>query len=507
MLAALLALSLIPLAGLLLRVQLKGGVISGSDSFVVIDTFQYLDWLRQAGEHVLIGSSHDMVDGARPFLHPGALISGGLHALGFGVALAHLVWKPVAAAALFAAALALARRFLDRREDRRLALVLALFASSPVAAFVGWGPFDPHTKLQFDFLSGETWAGSYLWGYPFTALAVACLPAALLAYERGRAGGPARMLAWASGAGLLCSWLQPWQGATLAIVLVAAEVLELRRGRPALAAARDLVAPLAATALPLAYYLVLSLADPAWELAGSVNDVERWPLWITVVGLLPLVLPALPGYRLAAPDFGSIALRVWPVAALVVFFQPAGTFPAHALQGMALPLSLLAVVGLRAWLRERPVRLWPAVVAVALLCAVGTAYRMDELRGAVNFGDQPFFFEPEERAALRWLEQSPQAGGVLTTYYLGAAVPGYTGRETWVGVKSWTPDFFERQRAAEDLIAGRLTPSEARRVVRASGARFLLVDCREHTRPHPSLRQVAGAPIQFGCASVYQLEP
>ena len=36
-------------------------------------------------------------------------------------------------------------------------------------------------------------------------------------------------------------------------------------------------------------------------------------------------------------------LRLWPLAALVVFVQPFGTFPAHALQGMTLPLVTLAV--------------------------------------------------------------------------------------------------------------------------------------------------------------------
>ena len=384
--------------------------------------------------------------------------------------------------------------------------MLALFACSPVAALIGWGGFDPLVKLRFDFLSGETWAGSYLWGYPFTGIAVAAMAFALLAYERGRAGGERRMLAWAAACGLLCSWLQPWQGATLALVLVAAEAVELRRGRALGAAVRDLVGPLAAIALPLAYYLVLSLVDESWELAGMVNDVERWPLWITVVGLLPLVLPALPAYAAPARDFGAIALRVWPAAALLVYFQPAGTFPAHALQGMAFPLSILAVVGVRHLLRERPLPAGWAVAGVVLLCAVGTAYRADELRGAVNFGDQPYFLEAEERAALRWLERHEGEGGVLAPFYIGAAVPAYTGRETWVGIRSWTPDHPDRRRAADALFSGQLDAAEARGVVERSGARFLLQDC--HGRP-PIDRVVAdftGPPARFGCAAVYPVE-
>ena len=173
---------------------------------------------------------------------------------------------------------------------------------------------------------------------------------------------------------LACSaaWLQPWQGATLILVLSVTEALSLRRGRGAGGALRDLAAPLAATAAPLAYYFVLSRADPSWELAGVINDIPRWPWWVTVLGLLPLALPAAFAYRLPAPDFGALALRVWPLAALSVFYQPAGTFPFHAFQGLSLPLAVLGVLALRSWLGERRIPLAPALAAVVLLCVVGT---------------------------------------------------------------------------------------------------------------------------------------
>ena len=41
-------------------------------------------------------------------------------------------------------------------------------------------------------------------------------------------------------------------------------------------------------------------------------------------------------------------LRLWPLAALVVLVQPFGTFPAHALQGVTLPLVTLAFLGVGA---------------------------------------------------------------------------------------------------------------------------------------------------------------
>ena len=265
---------------------MRGGVVTGSDGFLVADPLQYLDWARQAGEHGLIGNRQDLAPGDRAFLHPGLLISGGLWRLGLGPALAYLIWKPVAVGVLFAGTLGLVRRFLDRRDDRRLALVLALFACSPVAAIVGWGGIGgAGDKLQVDFITGELWSGAYLWGYLFTAIAVGLLPLALLVYERGRDGGGGRWLALAAAGGLLCSWLQPWQGATFAFVIAGAELVQWRRGGRPLAAARDLAGPVAATAAPLVYYALLARFDPAWELAGAVNDMPRWSWWVLVAGL------------------------------------------------------------------------------------------------------------------------------------------------------------------------------------------------------------------------------
>jgi hypothetical protein len=505
-LAVLLALALAPLLGLLVRVWTQGGVVTGGDGFLVADPLQYLTWLREAGENVAVANLYDLEDGPSSFVHPGVLVSGLLHQLGLGLVASYMVWKPVAVLALFAGALALCRRFLPRSGDRGVALVLGLFFASPIAALVGWtGLGGNDVKFDFDFISGELWAGTYLWGYLFTAVAVGVMPLGLLAYERGREGGGTGGLALAAGCGLLAAWLQPWQGATLILVLAGAEALSLRRGRSVAGAVRDLAFPVAATAAPLVYYFVLSRTDASWELAGAVNDFPRWPWWVTVLGLLPLGLPAAFAYRLPAPDFGSLALRVWPLAGLVVFYQPAGTFPFHAFQGLSLPLAVLAVLALRAWLGERRVPVWGVVTAVLLLCVVGTAYRANELREAVNLGRQPFFLTVSEHDALRHLQKTQEPGGVLTPVYSGIVVPAYTGRETFIGAGSWTPDFDERRDRTEALFAGELDESAAGELIRDSGAAFLYSDCHGRADIEQIVRPFTDPPRRFGCAAVYRV--
>lgn len=510
-LAALVALAFAALGALVVRVLVQGGTVTGGDGFLVADPLQYLNWLRQAGDHVGIGNLYDLRDGPRPFVHPGLLLSGLLHRLGVGVVVAYSVWKPIAAAVLFLGTWRLAHRLLARTDDRRLALVLALFTASPVAALIGWLELGgPSFALDNDFVSGEMWPGTWLWGYQFTALAVGLMPLALLAYERGRDGGARRALGAAAAMGLLCAWLQPWQGITIALLIIVAELWLIRRGERRWGpAAAEATGPLVAIAVPLVYYFLLSRLDASWELAGEVNKLPRWSVLTTVLGLLPLGLPALLAVRLPAPRFADIAVRAWVPVAVVVFLLPFGTFPFHAFQGLTLPLAILAAAGVRARLGERGlwspgVRGW-VVAAVVLLVVPGTLYRVDTLRDAVKKGYQPFFLEDGERDALRWLDGNAEPGGVMTPVYLGLAVPAYTGRETYIGAGSWTPDFDRRREQMEALFGGRMRPAQAERLVRASGARFLLADCHGRANITPVVRAFTDPPRRFGCATVYRV--
>ena len=507
-LAALFVVAVAPLAGLLVRVWTKGGVITGADGFLVTDPMQYVNWLRQSGEYGAAANLYDLAPGPHSFVHPGLLISGLLYRAGAGVVLAYQLWKPVAVAALFFGSFYFAGRFLTRDRDRRTAVILALFFATPLAAIVGWTAAPAsQVKFDLDFIGGEMWTGTYLWGYLFTAIGVGLMPLGLLAFERARSGGGLRPLAVAAAVGLLVSWLQPWQGATYLIILCTATPLYVlsRREKPGRAAG-EVAAVAVATALPLIYYLLLSKFDDSWRLAGEVNAFGRWPLWVTVVGIAPLAVPALFAYRQAPRSLADWMLRAWPIAALAVFYLPFGTFPFHAFQGLALPLAVLAVLAVRSWLGDRPLPIAATVAVVGLLTVPGIAYRADELRGAVKAGRQAFFLEPGDRDALRWIESRPGPGGVLSTNADGSYIPAYTGREVWTGAGSWTPDQGLRALGADALIAGRLTPTEAAQLVSASGARFIFASCRDRAALETELAGVvAGPPRRFGCARVWEV--
>ncbi len=97
---------------------------------------------------------------------------------------------------------------------------------------------------------------------------------------------------------------------------------------------------------------------------------------------------------------------------------------------------------------------------------------------------------------------------MLTQFYLGEAVPGATGRRTFVGNCLWSePNCMPRSEAADALFRGQDTQAQAQQLVRQSGARFLLASCAPHADLAKRLGELVVSTTHFGCATVYELEP
>ncbi len=174
----------------------EDGVLWGADSPVIGDTAQYLALVRDAAQGVLVGNPFDMRLDLDSLLHPGWVLTGGLTALGLSPGLALLLFKPVAVAAVFLGAHLYTRRLFEDRFQRRVALVLALFALSPVLATIDivnvlrldQVPYAGTVERQFVSIGRELMPIAQLLGYPWAAITVGLMPLVLLAYERGRRG-------------------------------------------------------------------------------------------------------------------------------------------------------------------------------------------------------------------------------------------------------------------------------------------------------------------------------
>jgi hypothetical protein len=483
-------------------------VITGADGPFPADQLSYLAWIRDASHHVLAGNLYDLVRGRGVFLHPMFSLSALALRWGASIQASYLLWAPVAVAVVAVGIDVYVRRFLDRPAWAVAgAVVLAIFFATPTVPLVhGLGIGSAANRAAVDRVAGETSASTLTWGYFASAIATGLMPVYLLAVERiidrrRRRHGRAGAVAVASAVGLLMAWIHPWQAETV-LVVVAAVVIWDRRWR----SMGSLALPAAATVLPLVYYLALPRLSAAWRL-GERTDVQgHGPVWAMAVVILPLAVPAALGadWERTRGNVGEQMLLVWPLASVLAFLI-LPTFPLHSLEGIGVPLAVLAVrAGLRTTARlAAPV----AVAGVCLLTLPGLAYNGRAMHRQIRLRQQPFVLSASERQAMSYLAASPRPGGVLAGFYLGTAVPAFTGRTTWDGHPNWTPDFSHRAQTADALLSGRLPAAAARQLVASTRPGFLLAGCGQPGRMDLLLGPLVTGVHHFGCTTVFDVDP
>lgn len=493
-----------PIAVVAFHVLGHGGVLTGTDSPLPgADQLFYMDSIRQSGAHLLIVDHFDLVIGQAVFLNPLYLLGGVLWRLGVPLQAAFWALSLIAAPVLALGALALGRPCLQGRGERAAAVAIGMFYLSPIVPLLAWtGAVGAFERFQLETPAGESMPAWQLWGYPHSAVAVGLLALALAGAAHLAAGAPAaiRRLAWIAASAALAAWLHPWQGAIFIAVIVV-----LAAGGRSWTLARTLAVPALAAAVPIAYEEILVRTDAAWHLDSVQNVAAHVPAWMLLVALAPLVAPALLGARALPPGPWRTVLVAWPLIAVLVYLFTS-EFPYHALEGIAVPLAVLGVVGWRATARRIRVG-WIGVLAVVVVVLPGAVFELTTLRDSLRTSTYSYSLAPNDRAALTYLDHAHAPGGVLARYEIGMAVPAFTGRRTWVGEFTWTPHFVARVDQAEQLFRGGMAAGRARPFVESSGARYLLADCGARADLPRLLGPLITATARFGCASVYTLRP
>ena len=500
-LAAIASWALLPVVIDLAHTVHIGGHWTGADGPFAADQLNYMAWARDEGNHFLASDLMQTTPSAHDYLNPMLLITGLLWRLGVGLALALLLWTPVAIAALFWGVAAYLRRLLQRSGERAAALVLALFYFVPAVPVLWWlGALGAGERDRLLAPTGQAFASGELWGYLPAAISIGMIAVCLLWGERGLLAAPGRRsgpLAVSCAAAITASWLHPWQGLTLAVILAGV----LAWG-PGWRSRLPLLWALAAALAPLIYYYVLQHVDPAWRAGARQNELPHYGLGSLLLALVPLLAPALAGLRAPGNDLQERCLLLWPIAGLLVYFILSPTFPGHGLIGITVPLAVLAVRGWRRLRVRSPV--W-AAAALLTLTVPGIVFTAQRYGAIVANGFQGGTLTGGEARAMRWIARSAVPGAVLAPGLLGAAVPPETGRLTWVGHASTTPDYYVRATAAEQLFDGRLSVVEVRALASLARVRFLLSDCRGRVRIDAQLGPLLARAVPFGCATVYQL--
>jgi hypothetical protein len=513
LLAGLAAWALFPLVLLLvhagqLHARFTGadGLI-GADGVLGADQLQYLAWARDAGAHGgLTSDLFSFSQGGHVYLQPMFAISGALFRLGLSLPLAYLLWKAVGIVAVGLAAIAWARRFFgDELRARAATVTISLFLCTPLAALYSWTQWGSASfRFSLYLLGDELLAADKLWGYVASAIGLALVPVAILAVERAlepdrrRAGGVRlRPLAVAALSALIASWLHPWQGITLGLIFVGLALLRRLRGWAALAV------PAIGAGLPLLYYQLLSHHDAAWRLASQHEVIARLPAVVLLAGFGPLALIAAFGVRRPHGALAEQALLLWLGACVVTYFAN-DAFAPHALQGLSLPLAVLAV---RGWQRLR----LPAVLGVAGLALItipGLAFNARKFVRTADSSKLVQYYLPQSDAqALDWVTHHAPPGGVLAPTPFAAVVPSQTGRPVWVGHGYWSLDYPVQAHEVNRLFGGHISGAAARSFAATTRAAILVSDCRHHADLTRKLGSAVQAVHRFGCARVYVMKP
>ena len=504
LLAGLVAWGLFPLVLLLVHASSTHTRLTGADGLIGADgelggdQLQYLAWIRDASTHGLAADLFRLTDIRRVYLQPMFTISGALYRLGLPLSVAYWVFKAIGIAVLGAGAVAWARRMEGDRPGARAAIVmLSLFLAVPAAAYFGWTKTGTGgLSFPLALVGSELHAADKLWGYVPSAIALGLIPIGLLACERALDGdGPwLRSAALAMFAALIASWLHPWQGVTL--ILIMAGLALLRRGRGLMTLAMVAIA----AALPLIYYWVLSHTDPAWSLASTYEATRRAPAITLIVGFGPLALLAAPGVRRPRGEMIEQALLLWVAASFVNYFVN-NSFPPHAYQGLSFPFAVLAVRGFQR-LRLPLVLGW---VAVGLLTVPGMILDARKIARTYSHPLVQYYLPHDDVRALSWVTQHAPPGGILAPVPFASVIPSQTGRAVWVGNGYWSRDYSGRAKQARRLFSGRLSEGAAQSFTASTGARLLVSDCAHHADLSHKLAPMLASTHRFGCARVYVL--
>ena len=135
----------------------------------------------------------------------------------------------------------------------------------------------------------------------------------------------------------------------------------------------------------------------------------------------------------------------------------------------------------------------------------GIAHKLEVSLHSIRSAGDPFWVFDDEVRALHAIERDPRPGGVLGSVYAGYMLPYTTGRETWIGALSWTPDWRGRQRQADGLIVDGTLRGQAARdfVTRPARASCSSTAARACATSERDLAPILEATRRFGCASVY----
>jgi len=383
--------------------------------------------------------------------------------------------------------------FLDEAPKRRMAWALAALSSG-----LGWIPTVLHLlgvmsaapRLPVSYYIPEAFTILLLYGFPHLALVRALMLGGWLLMLRADSdprGG------WGLAAGAGATWtimgvVLPTMAALLG-VLLAAWLIALwvwRRRFPWAAVWRASAAGIGPVAV-LIFNAWVFTRDPIYAAWAAGNVLPSPPVvdYLLAYGLL--VVLAVPGVAaiwrrgLAA---AWLLLLVWPLVGAVLVYAPI-SIQRRLLEGVIVPLSIFATIGLWQIVGEKPDgeglhigwRLRQGAMGGLLMLLVAADFLLVG-GGALRAANPEWttFHPADDRAALDWLlENAPSGSIVLAEGGASSYLPAYASVRTVVGHGPETIDGGRKRAIVDTFFLGGMSDAERLAWLDETGADYVWV--------------------------------
>jgi hypothetical protein len=460
----------------------------------------HLSWARQAADGRFFARDlftiESLQSGERPlFFNALAALIGVLSRLGLPLVVAYHALRLAFAALTLIAFFAWSTRLSADRRMRIVALLLAAFSAG--AGFLA--PFFP-SRIFMDRPDGAafpmmpeafTFASSFVFTLNIAAMALLLITYLALFTAQTAAEEKQQKKAAFFGfcVALLLSNIHTYDAIPLLLVVLVWTALQ---GKGARWKHSGLIA--LGALLPILYQLVVFRTSA--EFRVKALTLTHAPPFLDVLISYGLLVPlaiggGVLGWRCAHASQRNAArlLSCWIVVTLICTYAPV-SFARKMIEGLHLPLCLLAALGLMAILTKvsRPLQRLVVAGVLALCCVssfqfvawcLNNARDNNVSRAAVLM--PPLYLTAGDAAALRFLRASaePRQSAVLCLPFLGNYVPRATGRFAYIGHWAETLHFRGKLGEVGRFYSGRMEAEAARAWLERNHIRFVVIGAYE----------------------------
>jgi hypothetical protein len=230
--------------------------------------------------------------------------------------------------------------------------------------------------------------------------------------------------------------------------------------------------------LPLfGYYALAFQGNPALAQWSAQNLLPSpHPLHYLLAFSL-ILLPALWGARRAwnraRLDFRQALLLAWPVIVPLLVYLPINVQRRLAAL-VIVPLAILAVMGLRWLIHQRPRLRFARPLLLTAMLATSAFLIFTGSLSALN-PRVPIFREAAEVRALQWLnQQAPAESVVLAAFETGNVIPAYTDLRPFVGHGPESLFALAKTDQTEAFFGGQMGEAERLALYREFSIRYIL---------------------------------